>query len=68
MAKKHIIDNEYFINNVLVFDFACEHKFYRKNKLNENNHRLNPFTAPTCKVSGLKDARTRPQAVYFPVL
>ena len=29
---------------------------------------LNPFTAPACKVSGLKDARTRLQTVYLPVL
>ena len=29
---------------------------------------LNPFTAPACKISRLKDARTRLQTVYFPVL
>jgi len=27
---------------------------------------FNPFTAPTCKISGLKDARTRLRSVYFP--
>ena len=26
---------------------------------------FNPFTAPACKISGLKDARTRLQTVYF---
>ena len=26
---------------------------------------LNPFTAPACKMSGLKDARTRQQTVYL---
>ena len=30
--------------------------------------RLNPFTAPACTISGLKDAGTRLQTVYFPVL
>ena len=30
--------------------------------------KVNPFTAPACKISGLKDARTRQQTVYFPVL
>ena len=29
---------------------------------------INPFAAPACKISGLKDARTRLQTVYFPVL
>ena len=29
---------------------------------------LNPFTAPACKFSRLKDARTRLQTVYFPLL
>ena len=29
---------------------------------------INPFTAPACKTSGLKDARTRLQIVHFPVL
>ena len=29
---------------------------------------FNPFSAPACKMSGLKDARTRLQTVYFPVL
>ena len=29
---------------------------------------INPFTAPACKISGLKDARTHLQTVYFPVL
>ena len=29
---------------------------------------INPFTATTFKISGLKDARTRLQTVYFPVL
>ena len=30
------------------------------------NHMFNPFTAPACKISGLKDARTRLQTVpYF---
>ena len=29
---------------------------------------INPFTAPACKISGLKDARTRLQTVCFPVL
>ena len=29
---------------------------------------FNPFTAPACKISGLKDARTRLQTVYFPLL
>ena len=29
---------------------------------------LNPFTAPACKVSRLKDVWTRLQTVYFPVL
>ena len=29
---------------------------------------MNPFTAPACKISRLKDARTRLQTVYFPVL
>ena len=29
---------------------------------------INPFTAPACKSSGLKDARTRQQTVYFPAL
>ena len=28
----------------------------------------NPFTAPACNISGLKDARGRLQTVYFPVL
>ena len=28
---------------------------------------INPFTAPACKMSGLKDARTRLRTVYFPV-
>ena len=27
---------------------------------------LNPFTAPTCKISRLKDAQTRLETVYFP--
>ena len=26
---------------------------------------FNPYTAAACKVSGLKDARTRPETVYF---
>ena len=29
---------------------------------------FNPSTAPAYKISGLKDARTRLQIVYFPVL
>ena len=29
---------------------------------------INPFTASNCKISGLKDTRTRLQRVYFPVL
>jgi len=29
---------------------------------------LNPLTAPACKMSGLNDARTRLQTVYFPFL
>ena len=29
---------------------------------------INPLTAPACKISGLKDAQTRLQIVYFPVL
>ena len=29
---------------------------------------INPFTAPACKISGLKDAQTCLQTVYFPVL
>ena len=29
---------------------------------------INPFTAPDCTISGLKDAGTRLQTVYFPVL
>ena len=29
---------------------------------------INPFTAPACNISGLNDARTRLQTVYFPVL
>ena len=29
---------------------------------------INPFTAPACKISGLKDARKHLQTVYFPVL
>ena len=29
---------------------------------------LNPLTALACKMSGLNDARTRLQTVYFPVL
>ena len=28
---------------------------------------INPFTAPACKISGLTDARTCLQTVYFPV-
>ena len=30
--------------------------------------RINPFTVPACTISGLKEARTRLQTVYFPVL
>ena len=26
---------------------------------------FNPFTAPACQISGLKDARMRMQTVYF---
>ena len=26
---------------------------------------INPFTGPACNISGLKDARTRLQTVYF---
>ena len=29
---------------------------------------INPITAPACTISGLKEARTRLQRVYFPVL
>ena len=29
---------------------------------------FNPFTSPACKMSGVKDAQTRLQTVYFPVL
>ena len=29
---------------------------------------VNPFAAPACNISGLKDAGTRLQTVYFPVL
>ena len=29
---------------------------------------INPLAAPACKISGLNDARTRLQTVYFPVL
>ena len=29
---------------------------------------VNPFTAPACKTSGLKDARTSLQTIYFPVV
>ena len=29
---------------------------------------INPFTAPACKLSGLKDAQMHMQTVYFPVL
>ena len=28
----------------------------------------NPFTAPACKISGVKDARAHLQTVHFPVL
>ena len=29
---------------------------------------IDPFTAPACEISGLKDARTRLQTAYFLVL
>ena len=29
---------------------------------------INPFTAPACKISWLKDERTHLKTVYFPVL
>ena len=29
---------------------------------------INPFTAPVCKISRLKDVRTRLQTVHFPVV
>ena len=34
----------------------------------ENAKKETPFTAPACKISGLKDARMRLQTVYFPAL
>ena len=33
-----------------------------------NNVYINPFTAPVCKISRLKDAWTRLQTMYFPLL
>ena len=33
-----------------------------------SQYKINPLTAPACQISGLKDARTRLQTVYFPVL
>ena len=34
----------------------------------DTDSQFNPLTSPACKISGLKDARTRLQTVYFPVL
>ena len=33
-----------------------------------SRHNINPLTAAACKLSGLKDARTHLQTVYFLVL
>ena len=33
----------------------------------QSSHAFNPFTAPACKISGLKNARTRLQIVFVPV-
>ena len=32
------------------------------------HERINPFTAPACKISRLKSAHICPQTVYFPVV
>ena len=32
------------------------------------SERINPFTGAACKICGLKDARTRLETVYFPIL
>ena len=56
---------------VTVFTAAAERAGCEVHKLlctGEVPHHLNPFTAPACNISGLKDARTRLQTVYFPVL
>ena len=40
----------------------------KKTKEKEYDRHFNPSTAPACNISGLRDARTRLQTVYFPVL
>ena len=52
----------YEVENVSVDDQS-----YSINGL-EKSININPFTAPACSVSGMNDARTHLQTVYFPVL
>ena len=46
--------------------YASRSSFRDSCKLRD--HILNPFSAPACKISGLKNARTRLQTVYVPLL
>ena len=46
----------------------CHHQNDSCIKMGSDESHFNPFIAPACKISGLKDARTRLQRVYFPVL
>ena len=42
-------------------------QFFETVPMFKEKYALNPFTAPACKMSGLKDARTRLQTVDLPV-
>ena len=53
---------------VLFVEVSFQRSFKGTGRLNVTHVRINPFTAGACKMSGLKDARTRLRTVYFPVL
>ena len=51
-----------YLPNALPLSQTGSHAFW------QSTPGFNLFTALACKISGLKDARTRQQTVYFPVL
>ena len=76
--KKKKENNKEFIERFqrlkLLYNFIKEKKATRKYRhtnqwyINKQTNSISPFTAPACKISGLKAARTRPRTAYFPVL
>ena len=54
-------DMDYRIFNVHIYIYLFACVYTRRT----SGYSLNPFTAPACKISGLKDVRSRLLTVYF---